>query len=108
MGFVDIILYLSYLLVVTGGLLAVIMPFVRFVKYPQNWQRITIAVGGIVVLFFVSYGLASDTVFPAVEKYGVSPAASRLVGATLILMYTTMLLLIIGIVYTEIVRLIRS
>ncbi len=104
----NILLYFSYFLVAIAALGSILFPLIRFISDPIGWQRTAIGIGSALVFFFVSYGLASDVIFTEIAKYGVSAETTRFVGGVLILTYIAILLAIAGIIYSEVIKLIRS
>jgi hypothetical protein len=103
----DIYLYLSYTLVIIATLAAIILPLINAFGDPKGLLKSLIGVAVLVVLYFISYALASNEVTPVYTRFAVGPELSKIVGGSLILMYILLLIAIVGIVYTEIVKLVK-
>ncbi len=99
---VDVGLFLSYILVGVCALAAVGMPLIKTFGDPQSFRKIGIGVGALVVVFVISLIIADNTVY---EK--ASAGTSRMVGAGLIAMYFLTFFAVIGIVYTEVSKMIK-
>ncbi|MEX2594715.1 MAG: hypothetical protein WD426_18245 [Anditalea sp.] len=105
----DIMLYGSYLLIAIGLILAIIMPLIKSMDNPRSLLKTVVGIIGIVVLFFIAYSISSNEVLPKFEAdpFYLTPASSQIVGAILITTYMLFLFAVIGIVFTEINKLIR-
>jgi hypothetical protein len=99
MDFIDIGLFASYALIGFCALFAIGIPLVQSFGDPKSLLKSGLGVLGIVVIFLVSYGLADDT-------GDTTAATAKLVGAGLITTYFCFFAAIIGIVYTEISKII--
>ena len=97
MDFIDIGLYAGYLLVVVCALAAVLIPLIYSLDNPRSLIKSGIGVAGVLVIFLISYAIADDT---AVAD--ATASTSRWVGAGLITTYIAFFGAIVGIVYTEI------
>ena len=96
-AFVNIGLFLSYILIGVCILAAVLMPLAKAFGDPQSLKKMGLGIGGLVVVFLVSYLLSKG------EAQGDESAATvKLVGASLTTFYILAALAILGIVYTEI------
>lgn len=100
MDIIDIGIYASYLLIILCALAAIGMPLVQSFGDPKSLVKAGVGVAGLVVVFAVSYGIAD----PVAE--GASAATSKFVGAGIITTYVAFFAAIIGIVYTEISKII--
>ena len=96
-AFVNIGLFLAYILIALCILTAVGMPLIKAFGDLQSLKKIWIGVGALVVVFLVSYLLSTG------EAMGEESATTvKLVGASLTTFYILALGAILGIVYTEI------
>ena len=77
----------TYVLIAIASLAAVVFPVMFLIKNPKQAKGVLIAVGGMVVVFGISYALATDEILHSYEKYSVDGATSRNVGMGLIAMY---------------------
>lgn len=96
MDFIDIGLYASYALIAFCAIAAIGIPLVQSFGDPKSLIKSGIGVAFLVVVFFVSYAIADDS------AVGTTATTSKFVGAGLITTYVFFFGAIIGIVYTEI------
>jgi len=101
MDIIDVGLYAGYILVVLCALAAIVIPLAQSIGDPQSLVKSGIGVGIIVVVFLISYAMADPNAAEATE------GTSKMVGAGIISMYIFFFLAIVGIVYTEISKLIK-
>jgi len=96
-AFVNIGLFLAYILIAVCILAAVLMPLAKAFGDPQSLKKMGLGIGGLVVVFLVSYVISSG------EPMGDESATTvKLVGASLTTFYILAIGAILGIVYTEI------
>lgn len=105
----DIMLYVSYALIGFGVLFAIVMPLIKSIDNPKSLLKIGVGVIGVGVLFFVAYSVSGDEVLPkfAVEPFNLTPGASKAVGGILLTTYVLFGLSLVGIVYTELSKIIK-
>jgi NADH:ubiquinone oxidoreductase subunit 6 (subunit J) len=105
----DILLYVSYLLIAIGLVVAIIMPLINSMDNPRSLLKTVVGIIGIVILFFIAYSISSNEVLPKFEAdpFYLTPASSQVVGGILITTYFLFLFAIIGIVFTEINKIVR-
>ena len=97
MDFVDIGLYASYILIVLCALAAVIIPLVQSFSDPKSLIKSGVGVLALVVIFLISFGISEG------EATGeITATTARMVGAGIMTTYICFFAAIIGIVYTEI------
>ncbi len=96
-AFVNIGLFLAYILIVVCIVTAVGMPLIKAFGDPQSLKKIGLGVGALVVVFLVSYFLSTG-----VEMGDKSATTVKLVGASLTTFYILAVGAILGIIYTEI------
>ncbi|MCY4419186.1 MAG: hypothetical protein OXB93_05000 [Cytophagales bacterium] len=103
--FVDIALYLTYVLCVATAVVGIFFPIViAFKQGPATLKKLGIGVLILGIIFVVSYFLSGNEVLPSYEKYGVGAAASQTIGGVLVTMYVLILSCITGIAATEVLR----
>ncbi len=96
-AFVNIGLFLAYILIAVCIVTAVGMPLIKAFGDPQSLKKIGLGVGALVVVFLVSYLLSTG------EAMGDKSATTvKLVGASLTTFYILAFGAILGIVITEI------
>ncbi|MBR08454.1 MAG: hypothetical protein CMP48_12350 [Rickettsiales bacterium] len=103
MDIIDVGLYASYLLIALCAVAAIVIPLAQSFGDPQSLVKSGIGLGVIVVVFLISYAMA-DSVTTNKE---VTEGAAKLSGAGLIAMYIFFFIALIGIVYTEISKLLK-
>ena len=101
-NFVDIGLWVAYILVFIAIVSAVILPIVNSLSNPKSLIKPLLAIVGIGVLFLISWSVAGDAVNARAIAAGVSGGVSQAVGGALITMYILFIAAIVGIVFTEI------
>ncbi|MEP0711635.1 MAG: hypothetical protein ABJC55_06900, partial [Algoriphagus sp.] len=60
----DILLYGSYLLVILGAAVAILLPLIKSLDDPKSLLKTAAGIVGIVVLFFIAYSISSNEVLP--------------------------------------------
>ena len=100
--FIDLILYLGYGLVLICALAAIILPTINALSDPSSLVKSGIGLGGLVVVFLISWGISGNEVLASYADFGVDAGLSKFVGGSLIMMYLMALIAIVGIVFTEI------
>ena len=107
MEFWDIAFYVTYALLLVGVLAAVVLPLINAFGEPSTLIKTGIGIGALVLLYLVSYGISGAEVTERYADFGVGEGASKAIGGALIMMYLTAAILIVGIVYTEISRMLK-
>lgn len=104
---VNIGLIAAYVLVIGGGLSAIILPLINALNNPKSLMYAGIGIAGLLFLFLIGYLIAGNEVTANYIKYGVDAGTSKIVGGALICMYILTLFAIVGILYTEFSKLIK-
>lgn len=105
----DIMLYVSYLLIALGVVLAIIMPLIKSMGNPKSLLKTVVGIIGIAILFIIAYSISSNEVLPKFEAdpFNLTPGGSQLVGGFLITTYILFIFAIVGIVFTEFNKIIK-
>ncbi|AKP52575.1 hypothetical protein [Cyclobacterium amurskyense] len=105
----DIFLYAGYLMIVIGAILAILMPLINSLGDPKSLLKTLIGVVVIGVLFGIAYSSASGDVAAKymADPFNITPQGAKMVGGVLLTVYALFLLAIVGIVITEINKLIK-
>ena len=103
----DILLYLGYALVIFVLVAAVLLPLINALGNPQSLLKSGMGVLAIVVLYFISYAFSGSEVTQEYAKFNVGPELSKIVGGTLIMGYLMLGCAVVGIVFTEINKILR-
>ncbi len=101
MDIIDVGLYASYALIALCAIAAIVIPILQSLGDPQTLVKSGIGIGVIVVLFVISYALANPV------ANGATESVSKLVGAGIICTYIFFFIALVGILYTEISKLIK-
>ena len=101
-NFVDIGLWVAYILILVAIVSAVVLPIVNSLSDPKSLVKPLIAIAVIGVLYVVSWALAGDALNAKAVALGVSTGVSKAVGGALITMYILFVVAIVGIVFSEI------
>lgn len=101
-GWIDIALYLSYIMVIVGGLGAIVLPLFQAAGDPKSLMKSGIGVAAILVVFFIAYAVSGNEVTPIYQQFNVDTGDSKLIGGAIITSYLLTIIAVVGIVYTEI------
>ena len=102
MSIIDIGLWATYLLLIFAVGAAAIMPLVHALKTPGAFVRSLYGIGSLVVIFAISFALSGSQVTKAQEALGINEFSSKMIGAGLTMFYITLLIAILGMVFSEI------
>ena len=95
-------LYLGYALIGICAAAAIILPTINALNDPGTLIKSGIGLGGLVVVFVISWAISGNEVLPAYTGFGIDAGLSKFVGGMLTMMYLLAFIAIIGIIYTEI------
>jgi hypothetical protein len=104
---IDAGLYLAYALFGVGVLAAIGFPLVEMVTNLETAKKTLISVGSLVVIFGLSYVLSGSEVLDSYQKFGITASSSKLIGASLIMLYITSILTFVLLVVGEILSALR-
>lgn len=104
---VNFALYLTYILFFVAIGAAIVMPIINSINDPKSLMKAGIGIGALVLLFLISWAISGSEVTAVYQKFDVSESGSKFVGGGLITMYLLVFIAIIGIIYTEISKLIK-
>ena len=97
----------SYLLLGIAAVAAVLFPIIYLVQNPKKAKGALFSVAGLLVIFGISYLIASAAVLNSYEKFDIDGAISRRVGMGLIAMYILGFGAVGAIIYSAVSRLIK-
>jgi hypothetical protein len=95
-------IYLAYILFGIALLAAIVLPLIKAFDEPKQLVKAGIAVGGLLVVFLISWAIAGNEVTAMYTTKGVDVGLSKMVGGVLTMMYLLMGIAFAAIVYTEI------
>ena len=88
---INLLLFLTYALVIIGGLACILFPLIYMLKNPKGAKKSFIGIAAILVLFVICYAISSGEVLPNwAEKFGTTEGASKRIGGALIMFYVIM------------------
>jgi MFS-type transporter involved in bile tolerance (Atg22 family) len=103
----DFFLYLGYIMVIVAAVSAVLFSVLNMVTNPKNIIRAGISVAIIGVLFLIAYSMSGNEVTTEYAKFNIDPDTSKLVGGTLIMSYLLLGITVVGLFYTEVVKIVK-
>ena len=103
-------LILTYIMIGTATLAAVIYPLLFLAKNPSKGKTALIGVSGLLLIAIVSYIIASGDLmtFPGSEKFGMTVASTKRVGMGLITFYILSIGAILAVLYAEFGKLFKK
>jgi hypothetical protein len=105
---VDIMLYVSYVLIGIAVVGSIILPLIKSLDDPASLVKSALGVVGIVAVFLIAYMLSGSEVSADVaQRYGTTESTSKLVGASLISMYLMGAIAIGSILFSEVAKLFK-
>ncbi|MCB0794041.1 MAG: hypothetical protein KDB88_04830 [Flavobacteriales bacterium] len=100
-------LYITYTAFFLCAGMAVLFGLYSIVTAGKKAMPTLIGIGVFLVLLAISYGMASDSVLPAWQEMGITPSASKMVGAGLGVLYIMMGGAVVAILAGEVMRLLK-
>lgn len=101
MSFIDLSLWVGYILVAFSALAAIVLPLIQSFSDPKSLIKSGIGIGALVLVFIIAYAISSG------DAPGATESTSKMVGAGLISTYVFIFGALGGIVYTEISKMIK-
>jgi NADH:ubiquinone oxidoreductase subunit 6 (subunit J) len=106
-GWIDIVLYISYIMVIVAALGAIILPLLKAAGDPKSLIRSGIGVVAILAIFVVAYAISGNEVRPTYAPFDVDAGESKLIGGAIITSYLLIFIALGSIIYTEISNLVK-
>ncbi|MCH6235875.1 hypothetical protein [Cognataquiflexum rubidum] len=109
MDSIDIMLYVSDLLVIVAVLAAVVLPLIKSLDDPKSLLKSALALVALLVLFFIAFTISDGEVTPkfAADPFNLTEGMSKFIGGTLIMTYILTIAALAGIVITEISKAVK-
>jgi hypothetical protein len=104
---IDIVLYLGYFLVAVAVVAAIVLPLIKSFDNPKSLAAMGAGLLGLAVIFIIAYLLSDSTVLPSYAKFDITEQGSKLIGASLIMMYLLVGISIIAIAFNEISKIFK-
>ncbi|MCR9252555.1 MAG: hypothetical protein NXI20_19195 [bacterium] len=101
-NFVNISLWTGYILVAACTVLAIVLPLINAIDNPKVLVKGAIGTAGLALVFLIGWAIADGTAIG-----NVSGGVAKFVSGSLITMYVLTIGALAGIVYTEIVKVIK-
>jgi hypothetical protein len=102
MEFVDIMLLAAYALIGLAVLAVIVLPVINAIGNPKTLVSGVIGLVFILLVFGIGYGISGAEVTATYSKFGIDAGLSKYVGGIISTTYILVLVAIIGIIYTEI------
>ncbi len=101
-------LYIGTFYFIISIIVLIVTPVYTIVKNPQNLKKMLISAGALIVVVVISYALAGNS-FSALylEKNHTTAEVSRLVGMGLYVVYITLILSVIAILYSAVIKIFK-
>jgi NADH:ubiquinone oxidoreductase subunit 6 (subunit J) len=106
-GWIDIALYISYILIFICAIAAIVLPLIQSAGDPKALLKSGVGVLAIVVVFGIAYMLSGNEVTEQYRQFGVLEGGSKVIGGGIITVYLLFFIALAAIVYTEIMSIIR-
>lgn len=104
----DFFLDWGYVMIALAILVLIIAPIYTIFKNPQNLLKMAISLIALIIVFAISYGIASNHLSPLqLETYKITAETSKLVGMGLYAAYITIALSILAIIYSAIAKIFK-
>ncbi len=103
---INIGMYITYILAVVAIAAMLFFSLMHIFADLKKQKTTLIGLGALVVIFIISYIIASGTDVPQelFDKVGLSSGTSKLIGASLIPVYILGVLSVLAIIYSEVSR----
>ena len=93
-------LYFCYALFFVAVAALIILPTMNVLKAPKDLVKSGVGIGGLVIIFVISYALSGDEVTLKYSAAGVDSASSKMIGAGLIMLYIIFFISVGGLIYS--------
>ncbi|QNL22731.1 hypothetical protein HZR84_12530 [Hyphobacterium sp. CCMP332] len=103
----DIVLYIGYALIVIAAAGSVILPLINSLGNPKSLIQSGIGIVALLVIFGISYALSGSEVTNVYSEFDVDESGSKTIGGLIIMMYMLIGLAVIGIVFTEVNKMLK-
>jgi len=107
MDLIDLGIYALFALFGVAILGLILMELFNLIKDPKSLIRAGMVIVGFAILFFISYSVSVGDVKTKYIAAGVSETYSRMIGAGLIFFYVFLIVSFIGIVASEVYKLLK-
>lgn len=108
MDSIDIILYIAYALTILAAAAAIIFPLINSIGNPATLIKSGVGLVALVIVFVIGWAVAGDafTEYQA-KEFDMNASLSKMVGGILITMYLLTGVALVGIVYTEVSKILK-
>ena len=103
----DIFLYLGYTLVIIAAVASLLLPLINALGNPNSLIKSGIGIVAVVAVYFISYAFSGSEVTAAYAENNVGPELSKAVGGSLIMSYILLGIAVVGIVVTEVNKIVK-
>lgn len=106
-GMYDIMLYISYIMVIVAALGAILLPLLNAAGDPKSLLKSGAGFIAIVAVFVIAYVISGNEVTPAYTPFNVDAGESKLIGGAIITSYLLIFIALGAIFYTEIMNMVK-
>ena len=103
---VDLMIYVAYALLGLAVVAAIVMPLIKSISDPKSLLGGLVGIVILLAIYGIAYTISQGDVTPVYMKFGVDTTASKAIGASIISMYLLLGLSVLGIVFSEIYKLV--
>lgn len=101
-AFINIALWVAIIMVIVAALAAFILPVINSLSQPKVLLKSVIGVAVIGVLFLIFYSMADGSLSKKFIEQGMTENLSQVIGGLLMTMYALFVIVVVGIVFSEI------
>lgn len=106
--YVDIMLYVSYGLTIVAAIAAIVFPLINSLGNPASLIKSGLGLVVLGVVFGIAWAVAGvDFTTVQAQVFDMTASKAKLVGGILIMMYILTGIAVLGIVYTELSKMIK-
>lgn len=103
----DIVLYIGYGLVILAAAGSILLPLINSIGNPKSLIGTGIGIAVLVVVFGISYAVSGNEVTEVYKEFDVDASGSKTIGGMLTMMYILIGMAVVGIVVTEVNKMLK-
>lgn len=104
---INIGIYITYVLLIAAIAGAILFPVIQTFGDLKKAKGSLIGIGAAVALFLISYAISSPETGAFYDKFNISPAFSKVIGAGLIATYIITIAVLLSILYSQVAKWIK-
>lgn len=94
----------AFILLVIASLAAIILPLINSFSNPRALLKSAIGIAVLAVIFLIGWSMSTPEVY---AQFGVTEGTSKIIGGALITMYILFAIALVGIVASEIYKIVQ-